>query len=159
MSYLKCLNYFGASFFLFSVFVQAQSPSSQLSTSQQKYLQQQIDKQMTDKSAAKEVESWSDTKKVAEFICRPLALSVIQRGHKEADKVFLGDESPNSIRLIDSRLIGTGMYRQGFSWKNIRFSCELDPKTGEARSFKLLKALPPQLQTGPGPVILPKKGQ
>ncbi|MDE9495796.1 hypothetical protein KKJ09_19980 [Xenorhabdus bovienii] len=130
MSYLKCLNYFGASFFLFSVFVQAQSPSSQLSTSQQKYLQQQIDKQMTDKSAA-----------------------------KEADKVFLGDESPNSIRLIDSRLIGTGMYRQGFSWKNIRFSCELDPKTGEARSFKLLKALPPQLQTGPGPVILPKKGQ
>ncbi|WP_233420658.1 hypothetical protein [Xenorhabdus nematophila] len=128
-----------------------------MSKNQQKYLEQQINKQVTDKSSLKDVKSWSETKKVAEFICRPFALPVIQKHHKDADKVFLGDVSPDSIKLTDSsELIGLGMYRTDQGWNDIQFSCKLDA-TGRAQSFTYEKVIPPKLQTGPGPVILPHK--
>ncbi|MBI6547778.1 hypothetical protein [Xenorhabdus lircayensis] len=157
MFYSKYLTYLGAGCLLLSTLVQAQPPSKQLSLSQKKYLQKQINEQVTDKSALKEVESWSDTKKVAEFICRPFALPIIKQHYKDADKVFLGDVSPDSIRLEhSSELAGTGMYRTDDGWNDIRFSCKLDA-TGKAQSFKFEKIVPPKLQTGPGPVVLPHK--
>ncbi|AOM41866.1 hypothetical protein [Xenorhabdus hominickii] len=153
----KYLTYFGVSCFLFSASIQAQLSSTPLSKTQKKYLQQQINEQITDKSALPMVDSWSETKKVAEFICRPLALSVIKQQYKDADKVFLGIDSPNDIRLENSsELIGIGMYRTDDGWNNIKFTCKLDAN-GKAQSFKFEKIVPPKLQTGPGPVVPPKK--
>ncbi|PHM44762.1 hypothetical protein Xmau_01476 [Xenorhabdus mauleonii] len=153
----KYLIYFGASCLLLSSLAQAQTPSNQLSLSQKKYLEKQISKHVTDKSALKDVESWSDTKKVAEFICRPFALPVIQKQHKDADKIFLGEVSPDDIKLTSaSELVGIGMYRTGMDWHDIRFTCKLDA-TGKAHSFTFEKIVLPKLQTGPGPVVLPHK--
>ncbi|MDX7999400.1 hypothetical protein FE394_09335 [Xenorhabdus sp. Reich] len=157
MFYSKYLTYLGASCLLLSAFAQAQAPSKQLSLNQKKYLEKQINEQVTDKSALKDIENWSDTKKVAEFICRPFALPVIKKHHKDADKVFLGDVSPDSIKLApSSELVGIGMYRTDEGWKDIRFSCKLDA-TGKAQSFTYEKIVPPRLQTGPGPVVPPHK--
>ncbi|OKP03663.1 hypothetical protein [Xenorhabdus eapokensis] len=135
MSYSRYLIYLGIISLLLSAFAQAQVPSQQLSPDQKKYLQQLINEQVTDKSALPTVESWSDTKKVAEFICRPFALSTIKKYHKNADKVFLGVGSEESIRLKPlSELVGIGMYRTDEGWHDIRFSCKLDA-TGKAQSF------------------------
>ncbi|MBC8950424.1 MULTISPECIES: hypothetical protein [Xenorhabdus] len=136
MFYSRYLTYLGIISLLLSAFAQAKVPSQQLSPDQKKYLQQQINEQVTDKSALPMVESWSDTKKVAEFICRPFALPIIKKYHKDADKVFLGVVSEDSIRLKHpSELVGIGMYRTDDGWHDIRFSCKLDA-TGKARSFK-----------------------
>ncbi|CDG15813.1 hypothetical protein [Xenorhabdus doucetiae] len=158
MFYSRYLTYLGAislffSTFALSTFAQAQVPTQQLSLSQKKYLQQQINEQVIDKSALSMVEGWSETKKVAEFICRPFALPVIQKYHKDADKVFLGIDSPGDIKLKNaSELVGIGMYRTDDGWHNIRFSCKLDA-IGKARSFKFENIVPPKLQTEPEPVI------
>ncbi|PHM50276.1 hypothetical protein Xmir_00455 [Xenorhabdus miraniensis] len=155
----KYLTYLGASCLLLSAFAQAQSPSKQLSLTQKKYLQLQINEQITDKSVLKDIANWSEAKKVAEFICRPFALPIIQQHHKDADKVFLGDVSPDSIKLEhSSELVGKGMYRTDDGWKDIRFSCKLDA-AGKAHSFKYESAESPKLQTGPGPVIPSHKEQ
>ncbi|SFO08537.1 hypothetical protein [Xenorhabdus japonica] len=159
MFYSKYLTYLGASCLLLSAFVQAKTPSQQLSPSQKEYLQQQINEQTTDKSALSMVKDWSDAKKVAEFICRPFALPIIKQHYRDADTVFLGDVSPDSIRLEHpSELVGLGMYRTDDGWHDIRFSCKLDA-TGKAKSFQFEKIVPPKLQTGPGPVVLPHKEQ
>ncbi|OTA20582.1 hypothetical protein Xbed_01386 [Xenorhabdus beddingii] len=152
MFYSKYLTYLGI-FCLLPAFAQAQVPSQQLSPSQKKYLQQQINEQVTDKSALKDIQNWSDKKKVAEFICRPFALPIIKQHDKNADKVFLGDESPDSIKLkYPAELTGKGMYRTDEGWKDIRFSCKLNA-TGKAHAFKFENIVPPKLQTGPGPVV------
>ncbi|PHM74059.1 hypothetical protein Xkoz_01268 [Xenorhabdus kozodoii] len=157
MFYSRYLTYLGVISLLFSAFAQAQVPSQPLSPDQKKYLQQQINKQVTDKSALSIVESWSETKKVAEFICRPFALPIIKKYYKDADKVFLGEVSEESIRLKSpSELVGIGMYRTDDGWHDIKFSCKLDA-TGKAQSFQFEKIVPPKLQTGPGPVVLPHK--
>ncbi|PHM62513.1 hypothetical protein [Xenorhabdus ishibashii] len=136
MFYSRCLTYLGIISLLLSAFAQAQVPSQKLSPDQKKYLKQLINKQVTDKSELPTVESWSDTKKVAEFICRPFALSIIKKYHKDADKVFLGVGSEDSIKLNPpSELVGIGMYRADDGWHDIRFSCKLDA-TGKARIFK-----------------------
>jgi hypothetical protein len=79
---------------------------------------------------------WSDAKKVAEFICRPLATAVLKREHG-ADRIFLGTDDPRSLRLLDDReLQGSGQYRSGKDWHTFTFSCALDPRNGAAASFK-----------------------
>ncbi|MBD1229483.1 hypothetical protein [Xenorhabdus griffiniae] len=136
MFYSRYLTYLGVISLLLSAFAQAQVPSQQLSPDQTKYLQQQINEQVTDKSALSMVESWSDAKKVAEFICRPFALPIIKKYYKDTDKIFLGIDSKESIRLKQpSELVGIGMYRTNDGWHDIRFSCKLDA-TGKARSFR-----------------------
>ncbi|CDL84956.1 hypothetical protein [Xenorhabdus szentirmaii] len=160
MFYSKYLIYFGASCLLLSSLAQAQTSSEQLSSSQKKYLEKQISEQVTDKSALKDIASWPDSKKVAEFICRPFALPAIKKYHRNADKVFLGEVLPDDIELISSsELMGIGTYRTGIDWHDIQFTCKLDA-TGKAHSFtfeKFEKIAPPKLQTGPGPVFLPHK--
>ncbi|MCC8365283.1 hypothetical protein J8V57_03155 [Xenorhabdus sp. PB61.4] len=157
MCYAKYLTCLGISCLVFSSAIQAESPTFQLSQNQQKYLQQQIDKQVIDKSALKDINKWSDAKKIAEFICRPFALPIIQQLHKDADKVFLGDVSPDSIKLVSSsELVGAGMYRTDNGWKNIQFSCKLDA-TGKPQSFNYEDAKVPKLPMGPGPVVPPDK--
>jgi hypothetical protein len=78
---------------------------------------------------------WTDAKKVAEFICRPLATDVLKRRFKDADRVFLGTDDPKTLHLVSDRLKGSGQVRTGNSWRNFTFSCELDPRTGKALSF------------------------
>ena len=79
---------------------------------------------------------WNDAKKVAEFICRPLATSVLKRRSK-ADRVFLGTDDPKTLRLVGTRqLDGSGQYRAGSDWQTFTFSCILDPQKGTATAFK-----------------------
>jgi hypothetical protein len=80
---------------------------------------------------------WSDAKKAAEFICRPLAMRVLKRGFKGADRVFLGTDDPSTLHLLGNRrLTGSGQVRIGYDWQTFTFSCKLDPRTGEAVSFE-----------------------
>ncbi|MDR0218154.1 MAG: hypothetical protein LBI71_04600 [Enterobacteriaceae bacterium] len=158
MIHSRYLTYLGITCLLLPAIAQAQTPAQQLSSSQKEYLQQEIDKQVTDKSAMDEIQKWSDAKKIAEFVCRPLALTTIQQQHKDADKVFLGDVAPNSIKLQNAeRLVGKGMYRTDNGWKDIRFSCKLDAATGKAILFKYEDAKSARFQTGPGPAVPPKQ--
>jgi len=80
---------------------------------------------------------WSDAKKVAEFICRPAALGVLQKQLETADRVFLGTDDPKTLDLVsDSLLRGSGQVRTGSDWRTFTFSCVLDPATGKAVSFE-----------------------
>jgi hypothetical protein len=74
---------------------------------------------------------WTDAKKAAEFICRPLAMRVLKR-----HRVFLGTDEPGTLRLLSNRrLSGTGQVRVGYDWQTFAFSCAMDPRTGKALSF------------------------
>jgi hypothetical protein len=79
---------------------------------------------------------WSEAKKAAEFICRPLAMRVLKRHFKKADRVFLGTDDPGTLHLFGNRrLSGSGQVRIGYDWQTFTFSCTLDPRTGKAVSF------------------------
>jgi hypothetical protein len=80
---------------------------------------------------------WSDAKKAAEFICRPLADRVLKEQLKTADKVFLGTDDPKTLDLVSNSLLkGSGQVRTGSDWRIFTFSCALDPETGRAVSFE-----------------------
>ncbi|WP_309084971.1 DUF930 domain-containing protein [Chelativorans sp.] len=82
--------------------------------------------------------SWSDAKKVAEFICRPLALQELRKWKKEADRVFLGTDDPSTLEMTSSQtLTGSGQVRVGSDWDDFTFTCRLDPDTGKALSFEV----------------------
>lgn len=81
--------------------------------------------------------SWSDAKKAAEFLCRPAATTVLKQRWKDADRVFLGDDSPQSLRLVgDHQLTGYGQVRIPAGWRKFDFSCALDSRTGKALGFE-----------------------
>ncbi|HEX2759774.1 MAG TPA: hypothetical protein VHM27_04635 [Rhizomicrobium sp.] len=81
--------------------------------------------------------AWSDAKKVAEFICRPLAMTVLKQRFKGADRVFLGDDKPQSLQLAgDHQLTGYGQVRIPTGWRTFDFSCALDPKSGKVLGFE-----------------------
>ena len=80
---------------------------------------------------------WTDAKKVAEFICRPLATKVLKRRSKHTDRVFLGTDEPNTLHLMSNRrLQGSGQARTGNEWRGFTFTCRLSPMTGKAVSFE-----------------------
>lgn len=79
---------------------------------------------------------WSDAKKVAETMCRPLALERLRHRDHSIDRVFLGDASAESLTLQgNTRLRGSGQARAGSDWKPFTFTCELDPRSGRASAF------------------------
>jgi hypothetical protein len=81
--------------------------------------------------------SWSDAKKAAEFLCRPLAITVLKQRWKDADRVFLGDGSAQSLHLAhDRQLTGQGQVRMGTGWRTFDFTCALDPGSGKAAGFE-----------------------
>lgn len=106
---------------------------------------------------------WTDAKKAAEFICRPLAMKVLQRRNKTADRVFLGTDDPKTLNLVSNRrLDGSGQVRTANGWQEFSFICQLSPKTGTALSFKTMPVpasaapLPAwRRHFGPGPVRSP----
>ncbi len=80
---------------------------------------------------------WSEAKKVAEFICRPLAMSELKKWNKQVDRVFLGTDDPATLELTSNQLLkGSGEVRTGSDWTSFTFSCEVDPQSGKALSFE-----------------------
>jgi hypothetical protein len=79
---------------------------------------------------------WTDAKKVAEVMCRPLALERLRHAHRGIDRVFLGDADAASLSLHSNALLeGIGQARVDNDWKTFAFSCGLDPRSGRAISF------------------------
>jgi Domain of Unknown Function (DUF930) len=79
---------------------------------------------------------WSNSKKVAETICRPAALPAIRKQVPGADRVFLGTDDPKTLNLeSNAKLTGTGSARAPKGWQDFTFTCELDPKTAKVTSF------------------------
>jgi hypothetical protein len=91
-------------------------------------------KSSADRQVAK---SWSNAKKVAELLCRPVALPILKKQAPGADKVFLGTEASSSLNLeSNDRLLGSGQVRTPNGWQDFSFTCELNPNTGKVTSFK-----------------------
>lgn len=96
--------------------------------------------------------NWTEAQRVAEFICRPLALKELQKRYTDVDKVIFDQGKHNMQRLISPALLtGNGQYRRGINWTTFHFACELSVKTGEAMGFRLLRNK--TLTMAPGPVI------
>jgi hypothetical protein len=86
-----------------------------------------------DRSVAK---GWSNSKKVAELLCRPAALPALKKQIPGVDRIFLGTDDPKTLNLeSDQKLTGTGSARAPKGWQDFTFTCELDPATGKATSF------------------------
>jgi hypothetical protein len=82
-------------------------------------------------------QGWSNTKKVAELLCRPAALPVLKKQATGVDRVFLGTDDPKTLTLeSDSRLTGTGQFRSPGGWTDFTFTCDLDPQTGKVIAFQ-----------------------
>ncbi len=89
----------------------------------------------TDRSVAQE---WSNAKKVAELICRPVALPALKKQIKETDRVFLGTDAPQSLTLeSDRRLAGSGQARTPQGWQDFTFTCNLNPSTGKVIDLQI----------------------
>lgn len=79
---------------------------------------------------------WSDAKKVSETMCRPMALRYFKKQYRDADRVFLGNDHSGSLKLESNQLLtGTGQVRAGGAWHYFTFSCQLNPRNGQAVSF------------------------
>jgi len=82
-------------------------------------------------------EGWSNSKKVAEMICRPAALIVLKKQDKTIDRVFLGTEMHGSLTLeSNSRLTGNGEFRTSKGWQDFTFTCDVSPETGKVTAFQ-----------------------
>jgi hypothetical protein len=82
-------------------------------------------------------QEWSDAKSAAEFLCRPAAMSVLRRQVKGADRVFLGTDAADSLKLeSSSRLTGTGSVRSPSGWRDFTFQCQINQQTGRAMKFQ-----------------------
>jgi len=110
--------------------------SSPLTDSQRQALDRAIGTLRTpaDRNVASQ---WSDAKKVAEVMCRPLALQELKRTDAKVDRVFLGDDTPQSLSLNGNTVLeGRGQARGRSGWRNFTFTCALDPQTARATAFE-----------------------
>jgi len=79
---------------------------------------------------------WGSAKQIAEFICRPAAFPAIAHKLKGVDRIFLGTDLPDSLRLISSReLTGMGQARVGSGWREFSFECVMNPDTAKVVRF------------------------
>ncbi|WP_422648791.1 DUF930 domain-containing protein [Cupriavidus sp. H18C1] len=114
----------------------AAQDSSPLTDSQRQALDRAIGTLRTpaDRNVASQ---WSDAKKVAEVMCRPLALQELKRTDAKVDRVFLGDDTPQSLSLNGNTVLeGRGQARGRSGWRNFTFTCALDPQTARATAFE-----------------------
>ncbi|HMF77044.1 MAG TPA: hypothetical protein VK604_15405 [Bryobacteraceae bacterium] len=89
-------------------------------------------------------EGWTNAKKVAEFMCRPAALPILQKREKGVDRVFLGTDAPETLTLAGNRrLTGIGQYRAPKGWQDFTFTCDLNPDTGKVTAFQIVPAARP----------------
>lgn len=129
-----------------------------LTPEQQSYLEQEIRTQVKNDSDFRSVQAeWNEAHKVAEFLCRPVALEMLRKTLPEVDKVFLGDGKNGGLRLLSpSHLTGTGQYRSGgINWVSFSFSCKLSPSTGAVTGFDYRTNIsaPGAHVMAPGPVV------
>lgn len=111
--------------------------SSLLSAEQQNVISHSISELKAEEERSL-ADGWPDAKKVAEFICRPLALPELKRSFADADRVFLGTDDPGTLKLESNELLtGSGQVRIGDDWETFTFACSLYPETGEAKSFEV----------------------
>lgn len=83
----------------------------------------------------KMAEEWSNSKKVAEILCRPAATAYWKKT-SGADRVFLGTSAPETLVLeSDRRLTGSGQYRTAKGWTDFRFTCDLNSEKGTVAAF------------------------
>jgi hypothetical protein len=88
---------------------------------------------------------WSNSKKVAEMLCRPAAMSTLKRQIPGTDRVFLGTGDPKTLTLeSNAKLTGTGSARNPKGWQDFTFTCELDPATAKATSFEAVPTPAPK---------------
>jgi hypothetical protein len=82
-------------------------------------------------------QGWSNTKKVAELLCRPAALPVLKKQTAAVDRVFLGTDDPKTLTLENNtRLTGGGEFRTPKGWTDFTFTFDLDPQTGKVVAFQ-----------------------
>lgn len=113
----------------------APSNSPRLSTTQAAAVARQI-AQLRYPEERSVAAGWTDAKKAAEFICRPLALRTLKRQLRSADRVFLGTDDPGTLCLSsDRQLTGSGQVRTHDGWQSFTFTCTMNPKTGGAAFF------------------------
>ena len=112
-----------------------QTDQSELSPRQQQAIRNAFSG-LHSKAEQKMAMQMSDAQKVAETMCRPIALEYFRERYETADRVFLGTGGEGSLTLHgNSRLTGTGQVREGFNWHYFTFDCYLNPATGYATSF------------------------
>ncbi|VVE42775.1 hypothetical protein PAN31117_04656 [Pandoraea anapnoica] len=88
-----------------------------------------------ERSVARE---WTEEKQVAEFICRPAALPALAKKLKGADRVFLGNNDPESLSLESTtKLVGVGQARFEGGWRDFSFECLMDAKTAKVKNFQI----------------------
>ena len=108
---------------------------SVLSYRQQQVIRNEFSK-IESPSERKMAMEWSDAKKVAETMCRPAALKYFQKQFKDADRVFLGNDQSDSLKLMGNQVLtGVGQVRAGGTWHYFNFACPLNPRIGQAISF------------------------
>lgn len=93
---------------------------------------------MRSESDRKVAREWSNSKKVAEVICRPAATSYWKKA-AGTDRVFLGTSDPTTLVLVsDHKLAGSGQYRTAKGWTDFQFVCELNPDRGRVTHFEAI---------------------
>lgn len=129
-----------------------------LTSAQQLYLEQTMRTQIKNDSDFQSIQAeWTEAHKVAEFLCRPVALNTLRKKSPEVDKVFLGDGKNGGLTLLSSsQLTGTGQYRAGgINWVPFSFRCTLSPSTGAVTGFdyRLKTTASGTRVMAPGPVV------
>jgi hypothetical protein len=121
-----------------SVPLAAQRPKHEpeLSAEEARVVDQKIEglRSEADRNVAR---SWSNSKKVAEILCRPAATAYWKKKTPGTDRVFLGTSDPSTLELeSNGRLTGSGQYRSGGSWTDFHFTCELNADRGAVTKFE-----------------------
>ena len=112
--------------------------SSVLTTQQKNYLEEIMTTQISNEQDRMAIKNeWSEAHQVAEFLCRPVATTVIQRQESLVEKVILSDGEQNSLTLHSPiRLTGNGQYLiSGSKWIPFYFRCDLSSITGKVTRF------------------------
>lgn len=84
------------------------------------------------------VDAWSDGKKLAEFFCTAKGLDEIKKAEKTANRLILTpSESAERALVLEGNhtLSGQATLRLVGEWRDLSFSCTLDPKRGTATRF------------------------
>ncbi|EJF5505686.1 DUF930 domain-containing protein [Salmonella enterica] len=103
---------------------------------QRNYLNLLIERQVGYSSDREIIKTWSESRKAAEFICRPLAKKIISEKYPSTDKVILSQGKEGDVYLKSSTLlVGEGAFRAGEQWMNFSFQCELSETTGKPLKF------------------------
>lgn len=82
--------------------------------------------------------SWSDAKKLVEFLCQPVAMAELKKTFPKADRVFFGpDEEGVKKFVVDPQksVAGSGTFREAAAWHDFTFTCTFNPETAAATSF------------------------